>query len=70
MDLTEVFTPLLWASAKSYYELRGQRPDEYNWVLPTGDYQLTIEEIKQWVSANPPDVFGISLYIWNFQKHF
>lgn len=67
-DVTEVFTPLLWASSKSYYELRGQRPEEYNWVLPHGDYLSTVEEIKDWIKDNPPSVFGISLYMWNFHK--
>lgn len=67
-DATEIFTPVLWASSKSYYELRGLKPDNYNWVLPTGDYLFEIDEIKDWIRANPPSVFGISLYQWNFYK--
>ena len=67
-DATEIFTPVLWASSKSYYELKGKKSSQYNWVLPNGDYIFDIEEIKDWIRENPPSVFGISLYQWNFYK--
>lgn len=67
-DITEVFSPLLWASAKSYYELKGHHTDKYNWVIPDADYYDSIDEITSWLKLNPPAVLGISLYMWNFHK--
>lgn len=60
-----VYLPLLWASCKSYYELKGQRPDDYNWVHPRLNYEFDFDKLKQQLLEIKPDVFGISMYIWN-----
>jgi len=57
--------PYFWASAKTYYERQGKEPNKYNWVNPLFNFYNNIEEIKQFIQANPPAVFGISLYVWN-----
>lgn len=62
------FIPILWPSAKSYYELNGKYPEKYNWVLPTCEFLKDIEDIKAEISKTPPDLFGISLYVWNYEK--
>ena len=60
-----VYLPLLWASCKSYYELNGLRPDEYEWVHPRINYQFDNDKLKEYLLEVKPDVFGISMYIWN-----
>jgi len=60
-----IYLPLLWASCKSYYELYGERKDEYNWVHPRINYEFDIEKLKNQLLEIKPDVFGISMYIWN-----
>ena len=60
-----MYLPYFWATAKTYYELNGQRPDDYNWVNPLFNYLNSLEEIKAFIQANPPSVFGVSLYVWN-----
>tara|TARA_B110000503_G_scaffold28131_1_gene44933 strand:+ start:13724 stop:15679 length:1956 start_codon:yes stop_codon:yes gene_type:complete len=60
-----IYLPLLWASAKSYYEIKGQRPDEYEWIHPRINYEFNFEKLKKQLLKIKPDVFGISMYIWN-----
>lgn len=60
-----IYLPLLWASAKSYYEIKGQRPDEYEWIHPRINYEFNFEKLKEQLLKIKPDVFGISMYIWN-----
>lgn len=67
-DIDYCYSPLLWASSKSFYELNGTRVNDYNWVLPIGDFLYSVDEITKWIADNPPDVLGISLYVWNFNK--
>ena len=62
------FIPVLWPSAKTYYELHGKYPDKYNWILPTAEVHLDLDRIKQEISKVPPDIFGVSLYVWNYEK--
>ena len=62
------FIPILWPSAKSYYELNGNFPKRYNWVLPTCEFLKDIGDIKSEILKTPPDVFGVSLYVWNYEK--
>lgn len=67
------FFPLLWSSAKTYYEKYGTNVNKYNWVLPyypsniSTKLQNTVEKIKQTILDNPPDFFGVSLYVWNYE---
>ena len=65
---TEIWLPHLWASAKTYYEQYGQRQSEWEWApctmdLYDSDYK---DKIKELLLANPPTVFAISLYVWNY----
>lgn len=62
------FIPVLWPSAKTYYESYGKHPDRYNWVLPICEQYSDIEEIKESIRKTPPDIFGVSLYVWNYEK--
>lgn len=64
----EIWLPFLWAQAKTYYELYGQRKREWNWFpcyadVYSGEYQ---DQIKQLLKDSNPDVFAISLYVWNY----
>lgn len=60
-----VYLPLLWASCKSYYELKGKRKDDYEWVHPRINYEFDNEKLRQQLLEIKPDIFGISMYIWN-----
>jgi len=62
------FIPVLWPSAKTYYELNGKYPEKYNWVLPTAEVHLDLNKIKEEILKCPPDIFGVSLYVWNYEK--
>jgi radical SAM superfamily enzyme YgiQ (UPF0313 family) len=68
----EIWMPFLWAQAKTYYELYGERTDEWNWVpcyhdVYSGEYN---DQVKELISNNPPDIFAISLYVWNYTQAF
>ena len=60
------FLPLLWASAKTYYEIHGSNVQDFKWILPTAEFIESMEDRKKEISKNPPDIFGISLYVWNY----
>jgi putative methyltransferase len=62
-----MFVPVLWPSAKTYYEKYGHRTDEYNWVLPTVEFLSDIDAIKSEIAKAPPDIFGVSMYVWNYE---
>ena len=62
---SSVYLPLLWASAKSYYELKGSRINEYEWIDPSLNYEYDTEILKQKLLEIKPDIFGISMYVWN-----
>lgn len=64
---TNNFIPVLWPSAKTYYEKYGHRPEKFNWVLPVIEYYDDIDQIKKEIKNNPPDIFGVSLYVWNYE---
>lgn len=64
----EIWLPFLWAQAKTFYELYGQRTDEWIWYpcytdVYSGEYA---EQIKDLLKDSNPDVFAISLYVWNY----
>ena len=65
---TTNFLPVLWPSAKTFYELYGDRPKNFNWVLPITEFIQDIETIKKEIRKTPPDIFGVSLYVWNYEK--
>ena len=60
-----IYLPLLWASAKSYYEIKGQHPSKYEWIHPRINYEFNSDKLKAYLLTVKPDVFGISMYIWN-----
>ena len=60
-----VYLPLLWASSKSYYELKGNRTDDYEWIHPRINYEFDNTKLKKHLLEVKPDVFGVSMYIWN-----
>jgi putative methyltransferase len=64
---SDTFIPVLWPSAKTYYEKYGNYPEKYNWVLPVAEF-LDEDSAKLEILKNPPDIFGVSLYVWNFEK--
>ena len=71
LQLTDTFWDFitaLWPSAKSYYEIYGKYPKKYNWVLPVCEFYQDIEDIKKYIDKAPPDIFGVSLYVWNYEK--
>jgi len=66
---SEIWLPTLWAQAKTYYEMFGQRKDEWQWHPCYIDCYSTehIAEIQKELLQAKPDVFAISLYVWNFR---
>lgn len=65
----EIWMPFLWAQAKTYYELYGERQEEWNWVPCFHDVYSAeyTNDIKSLLTQNPPDIFAISLYVWNYR---
>lgn len=57
--------PVLWSSAKTYYEQFGNKIAEWSWADPWLSYDYTIEEILKICHKDPPDIFGFSVYVWN-----
>ena len=41
------FIPVLWPSAKTFYEKYGKYPAKYNWVVPTCEIHKDFEENKK-----------------------
>lgn len=64
----EIWLPFLWAQAKTFYELYGQRVDEWNWYPCYADVYSRdhADKIKEVLRDANPDVFAISLYVWNY----
>jgi hypothetical protein len=64
----EIWLPYFWSSAKTYYEKHGQRISEWNWIPCYTDVYSSEhkEEIKKLLLKAQPDVFAISLYVWNY----
>lgn len=62
------FIPVLWPSAKTFYELYGKYPEKYNWILPTAEIHTSLDDNKRVLELNPPDILGVSLYVWNYDR--
>ena len=64
----EIWLPYFWASAKTYYEQYGDRADEWNWYPCYADIYSSdnSDKIKNILTDAKPDVFAISLYVWNY----
>jgi radical SAM superfamily enzyme YgiQ (UPF0313 family) len=56
--------PVLWFSAKTYFEEFGKTVNEWNWCDPFIQ-ECTKEEVLSHCEKNPPSVFGFSVYIWS-----
>ena len=65
----EIWLPTLWAQAKTYYERHGQNKDKWIWYPCYLDCYSTddVNTIKQELIQAEPDVFAISLYVWNYR---
>jgi putative methyltransferase len=63
-----LWMPILWTQAKTYYERNGDKVDEWYWHPSYFDiYSVEyIDEIKSLLLEAKPDVFAISLYVWNY----
>lgn len=62
----EAWLPVLWAQAKTYYERHGN--NQWTWAPCYADSQgHNIEETKRILTQLNPDVFAVSLYVWNYQ---
>lgn len=57
--------PVLWSSAKTYYEQYGSKVDQWQWADPWLSYDYDIDEILEQCQTAPPDIFGFSVYVWN-----
>lgn len=64
---TEVWLPALWSQAKTYYEKNGNHVDQWYWYPCYADTQTDIEKIKLILEDAQPDIFAISLYVWNVE---
>lgn len=64
----EIWLPYLWASAKTYYEHLGTRVNEWNWIPCHADIYSSeyLDDIKKIMRESKPDIFAISLYVWNY----
>jgi putative methyltransferase len=63
----EAWLPVFWAQAKTYYERHGLKQDEWNWAPCYADScGDKFEEVKEFLLQTKPDVFAVSLYIWNY----
>jgi len=57
--------PVLWTSAKTFYEQFGINAKDWFWADPWLSYDFSIEEIINKCNESPPDIFGFSVYVWN-----
>ena len=57
--------PVLWCSAKTYYEEHGKRVNEWTWSDPWLANDRTVDEILEVCADAPPDILGCSVYVWN-----
>lgn len=57
--------PLLWCSAKTFYEENSTKVDQWNWANPWFAEDFSVDEILDQCKQNPPHVFGCSVFVWN-----
>jgi putative methyltransferase len=65
----DIWLPVLWANAKTYYEQNGNHPQDWEWIPAYFDvYDVNNEErIKELFLEYQPDIFAMSLYVWNYR---
>lgn len=62
---TTIFSiPLLWASAKTYYEENSKHSAQWEWGTPDLNYN-NFDQLLEFLIAEKPTVVGFSLYVWN-----
>lgn len=65
----EAWLPVLWAQAKTYYEKHGKKSSEWTWAPCHADLHANdLEKTKLILENIKPDVFAVSLYVWNYQS--
>ena len=64
-DTTYVI-PLLWATAKTYYETHGKHREDWSWANPKVDYS-DAEKLARTIADDNPKAIGFSVYMWNEQ---
>ena len=66
---SEIWLPSLWVQAKTYYELYGEHKDQWHWFPCYLDCYSSdhLVEIQKQLYQAKPDVFAISLYVWNYR---
>lgn len=57
--------PLLWFSAKTYYEENGSKVSQWTWHDPF-IHEKSLEDVLAYLKQYPPTVFGLSLYVWSY----
>lgn len=63
----EAWLPVFWAQAKTYYERHGNKKDQWTWAPCYADaWGDNLERVKLVLGHCEPDVFAISLYVWNY----
>jgi len=58
--------PLLWFSAKTYYEENGSNVEQWAWQDPF-IHDRSIEDILNYLTLYPPTIFGLSVYVWSYE---
>lgn len=61
--------PLLWASAKTYYEEQSEFVNDWEWADPNLDYENHDQLITEIVQSKPT-IVAFSVYIWNEKFSF
>lgn len=66
---SEIWLPILWAQAKTYYENYGDGRSDWHWYpcyldVYDADHE---QEIKEELRRAKPDIFAMSLYVWNYR---
>ena len=63
----EHFLPVFWSHAKTYYERHGEKRDQWHWAPCFADVHADDHEaVKQLLEEIKPDIFAVSLYVWNY----
>lgn len=65
----QLWLPILWASAKTYYERNGNCSNNWEWFPCYADVfsEEYFDEIKTLLFEAKPDIFAMSLYVWNYK---
>ena len=65
--ITGKVLPILWFSAKTYYEEYGNKIDQWLWHEPF-IHEWSDEKLFAYLKDNPPTIFGFSVYVWSYSK--